>query len=225
MIDSSPGGAAAWLLAFSPNFQQTLDVRSSGVETAYTFLSDLFQQDCAWQPAESYPDADFISRQGLFYTVNTSEIGFVTEAFSAAESNDTWTAVGYPNPNGDPVVLLTGRSYVVLESEIDTQIASWLLIRDLVSEQSQVGLAQSGLFLPLDQETAERLRNIDALPPVWQQALSLVESVVVEPHYSNWGIVRSVLQDAQAEVLNERFVPGTLSLFLDQLGKLIQDLQ
>jgi hypothetical protein len=37
-------------------------------------------------------------------------------------------------------------------------------------------------------------------------------------------VLRSVLQDAQAEVMNDNFVLGTISLFLDQLDKLIEEL-
>jgi multiple sugar transport system substrate-binding protein/sn-glycerol 3-phosphate transport system substrate-binding protein len=224
MIDTTPGGAAAWILAFEWHLDQLLDFKSRQVEAAYTFLSDLYTQDCAWYPTEAYPDEGFARRQGLFYAANTGELGYVADAYDAAGSTDAWLAIGYPNPDGKPLITLAGQSYVVLQSEMEAQIASWLLIRYLTSEESQLALAESGLYLPLDRNTAAVMADNAALPEAWREALSLLDQSVVEPPIQQWGVLRSVLQDAQAEVLNERFAPGTMSLFLDQLDTLADEI-
>ncbi|MBN2044374.1 MAG: extracellular solute-binding protein [Anaerolineales bacterium] len=224
MIDPAPGGAVAWILTFERYLDQLLDFKSRQVEAAYTFLSDLYTEGCAWYPAEPYPDEDFALRRGLFYAVNTSEIGYVAEAFDQLGSGDEWRVIGYPNPEGEPLVSLAGQSYVVLESDLKTQIAAWLLIRYLTSEESQMHLAEWGDYLPLTMNAAGQMRENEALPKGWRDALALLDQSVVEPPIQQWGILRSVLQDAQAEVLNERFAPGTMSLFLDQLDALADEL-
>lgn len=225
MIDQTPAGAAAWLLAFDPNLQRRIDFKSEGVEAAYTFLAQLSSQGCAWQPTDSYPDQAFAERLGLFYTVSTRELEYVADAFEDADSQDEWRAIGYPNPEGEPVVSLSGRSYVLLEGEIESQVAGWLLVRYLVGEKIQAHLAETNLYLPLDRNTAARLEEDPALVEEWRQALDLLDQAVVEPPVRAWGVLRSVVQDAQAEVLDERFVLGTLSLFLDQLDKLADEFQ
>ena len=225
MFDPSPGGAAAWLLSFDPWMQQRIDFKSEGVEAAYTFLSDLSRQGCAWSPTARYPDNTFADRLGLFYAVSTREIGYVAEAFESAGSADDWIAISYPNPEGEPVISLYGQSYVLLQSEVESQIAGWLLVRYLVGEDVQREMAESGLYLPLDRNTADVLSRDSTLPPVWRDSLDLLDNAVTEPSIHGWGVLRSVLQDAQAEVIDDRFTPGNLSLFLHQLDELYRDLQ
>jgi ABC-type glycerol-3-phosphate transport system substrate-binding protein len=225
MIDPSPGGAAAWLLAFDPWMRQRIDFKTEGVEAAYTFLSDLSRQGCAWSPTARYPDDAFVGRLGLFYAVSNREIGYVAEAFEAAGSLDNWTAVGYPNPEGEPVISLSGRSYVILQSEIETQVAAWQLIKYLAGEVVQTEMAKRGLYLPLDTVTASALARDTDLPRVWRESLPLLDNAVAEPPMRYWGVLRSVLQDAQAEVVGDRFVPGNMGLFLDHLDTLARDLQ
>ncbi len=225
MIDPAPAGAAAWLLAFDPNLQRRIDFKSQGVEAAYTFLAELSSQGCAWLPTASYPDQAFAERLGLFYSVSTREFEYVDEAFEASDSQDEWQAIGYPSPQGEPVISLSGRSYVLLEGEIESQIAGWLLVRYLAGEKVQTHLAESSQYLPLDRNTAARLEQDPSLPEEWRQALDLLDQAVVEPPIRAWGVLRSVVQDAQAEALGERFVLGTLSLFLDQLDALAEELQ
>jgi ABC-type glycerol-3-phosphate transport system substrate-binding protein len=79
MIDTSPGSAAAWLLAFTGNLEagSRYAFDDDGVEAAFTFLSNLQVEGCAWQPTSSYPDQAFVDRLGLFYPVSTREIGYV----------------------------------------------------------------------------------------------------------------------------------------------------
>lgn len=223
MIDRSAGGAAAWLLAFEPALQRSLSFDTAQIEEAYRFLADLRQQGCAWLPTDPYPDAAFAERLGLFYSVSTSEIGYVAEAFETAGSRDEWTAISYPANQGQPIITFSGPSYVLFESDPVTQTAAWLAVRYLTSPESQTTLAEHGLYLPLDREPAESLIDNDDLPEAWRATLDLLETARYEPPLAAWRVVRSIVQDAQAEVLDERFVIGTLSLFMDQLQSLVAD--
>ena len=71
----------------------------------------------------------------------------------------------------------------------------------------------------------KRQAEDNALPEEWRHALGLLDQAVVEPPVHAWGVLRSVVQDAQAEALSERFVLGTLSLFLDQLDTLADEME
>jgi len=88
MMDTSPGSAAAWLLAFAGNLEagSRYAFDSEGVEAAFTFLSDLQVQGCAWLPSAAYPDQAFVDRLGLAYPVSTREIVYVEEAFAQSGS-------------------------------------------------------------------------------------------------------------------------------------------
>ena len=71
LIDSSPEGAAAWLLSFDPGLGQLLDFKSSEVEASYTFLST-----CILKAAHGIRWSSIRMRispaaMGLLYAVNT----------------------------------------------------------------------------------------------------------------------------------------------------------
>jgi ABC-type glycerol-3-phosphate transport system substrate-binding protein len=223
IIDRTPGGAAAWLLSFEPALQRSLSFDSAQIVEAYRFLADLRQQGCAWLPFAPYPDAVFAERLGLFYSASSSEIGYVAEAFTAALNRDDWTAIGYPNNQGQPAISVSGQSYVIFETDPVSQTAAWLAVRYLTGAESQRMLAEQGLFLPLDRETAEVLADSKDLPGAWRAVPGLMETARYEPPLAAWRVVRSILQDAQAEVLDERFAIGTISLFMDQLQDLVAE--
>jgi len=226
MIDTSPASAAAWLLAFAGDLESgsRYAFDSEDVEAAFTFLSDLQTQGCAWQPSSAYPDQAFVDRLGLVYPVSTREIVYVDEAFAQSENTDQWTAVAYPNDLGESHVSVYGSSYVMFQSTLEEQIAAWLFIREMTSEQNQTLLAETQSFLPLSRNVSAQLQADGSLPDAWLDALNLLEQGVYEPRFASWRVVRGVVQDAVAEVMDERFVPGTMSLFLKQLQELAADL-
>ena len=113
-----------------------------------------------------------------------------------------------------------GQSYVVARSTVPQQIAAWLAIQTLTGERSQAYLAQNHAYLPLDSNTAQRVKAENSLPPQWYQAAGLLETAAVEPRLASWRVVRSIVQDAVAQVLDVRFEPGTLSLLVRQLAEM-----
>jgi multiple sugar transport system substrate-binding protein/sn-glycerol 3-phosphate transport system substrate-binding protein len=227
IIDPSQAGAAAWLLAFAGKLEEggryLLD--SEEVEDAFTFLANLREDECAWQPEARYPDEDFIERRGLFYAVSSREIPFVAAAFDGSESGDRWIVIGYPNSDGDSTIGVYGQSYVVLQSEIEQQVAAWLLVRYLTGERTQAFLALNHAVLPLDQNAALRIEAEGGLPPQWLEAVELLEQAAAEPRLASWRLVRGVVQDAVAEAMSEPFEPGTLSLFLKDLNDMVASME
>jgi hypothetical protein len=94
----------------------------------------------------------------------------------------------------------------------------------MTSESNQLHLAEADLYLPLSRQVSADLQAEGDLPQAWLDALDLLDQAVSEPRFSSWRVVRGVVQDALAEVMDERFVPGTMSLFLKQLQDLATEL-
>lgn len=220
------GSAAAWLLSYAGHLVE--DGRylfdSAPVEQAFTFLAGLKEDGCAWTPAARYPDADFFARRGLFYPVTTVDLPYIQANYQASESSDDWTVIGYPNDAGEPVISVAGRLYVVMQTTTEEQIAAWLLVRELVGERSQVYLAQTQAYLPLDTNTAERIETEGGLPDQWFEVVAMLDQAVNEPRLASWDVIRTVTQDAVGGVLSESFEPGQLSLFLKDLNDMIAEL-
>ena len=225
MVDTSPGVASAWLLAFAGTLESDggYDFEVDGVRVSYTFLADLWTQDCAWYPAASYPDQAFVNRDGLFYSVNTRDISYVAQAFEEANSPDEWIPIGYPNDLGDSAVSIFGPSYVMLQATIEEQIASWMFIRYMLEEDAQITLAENDLYLPLTRSVAASLQADSDLPAQWLDALDLLDTAVFEPRLASWRVVRAMPQDALAEVMNDRFSANTISLLVRQLNETAQE--
>lgn len=222
IIDGTQGGASAWLLAFAGELEKSGQYRFSSdeVEQGLAFLAGLKEEGCAWQPTAPYPDQAFVDRLGLFYSVSTRDIPFVYSAFTESGSTDKWIATGYPNTAGNNLMSVHGRSYVVVQSTIPQQIASWIAIQYLTSGSSQTSLAENNAYLPLTYSAAQDLVSRNALHPQWQQAVRLLDNAVVEPRLASWRVVRSIVQDAIAQVLDIRFDSGTLPLLIRQLTEM-----
>lgn len=227
MIAGTQGEAAAWLLAFAGSLEKSGQYRleADEVKQAFTFLSTVTGEGCAWAPTEPYPDQAFINRQGLFYPVSVREIPFVVDSFNASNSTDRWStdlwsAIGYPNNAGDSTISIYGSSYVIVRSSTTEQLAAWLAIRSLVTTDNQVALSENNAYLPLSRSALSALNAKSDLPEQWFQAADLLEGAAAEPRLASWKVVRSIVQDAFAEVVDVRFEPGTLSLLVRELAEM-----
>jgi ABC-type glycerol-3-phosphate transport system substrate-binding protein len=227
MINSQPGSAAAWLLAFSGDLEDEGEVYQFGIPeiaSAFEFLTELRAAECAWQPSSLYAFEDFAGRKGLFYSVSTREVGAIEAAFDAVNNRDTWDLIGLPNHLGETRISVYGRSYLIIESDLPQQIGAWMLVSHLTNIDSQMWLAETAGYYPLSSAAGELLRDHGEMPPAWLAGLDLLDRAVNEPRDPSWRVMRGVVQDAAAEVLHPGFAPGTLSLVLDQLQELADDL-
>lgn len=226
MINTLPGSAAAWLLAYAGNLESPngYQLNLPEITSAFNFLSELYTADCAWQPGSQYAYDSFAARKGLFYSVTTRDIPAITAAFDAAGNLDTWDLIGLPNDRGETAISIYGRSYLIVESDLEHQVGAWLLLAALTGTDSQVTLAEAAGYYPLSEEAETVLRENGEMPRAWVNGLALLEKANYEPRWPSWRSVRGVVQDAAAEVLREGFAPGTLSAVLDQLQELVADL-
>jgi ABC-type glycerol-3-phosphate transport system substrate-binding protein len=227
MINTQPGGASAWLLAYAKNLESgtggyQFDIPE--VTSAFTFLTELRAADCAWQPSSLYAYDSFAARKGLFYTVSTRDVGAITDAFDTASNRDTWDLIGLPNDRGETGISVYGRSYLVVESHLQQQIGGWMLVAWLTSVESQISLAEEAGYYPLSAEAEEAIRENGVLPRPWVEGLDLLETAYNEPRFSSWRVVRGVVQDAVGEVVRQGFAPGTLSVVIDQFQEIVNGL-
>jgi ABC-type glycerol-3-phosphate transport system substrate-binding protein len=227
MINTQPGSAAAWLLAYAQN----LELSTGGyqfdipeVTSAFTFLTELRSAECAWQPASQHAYDSFAARKGLFFSASTRDVSAIADAFDAANNPDTWDLIGLPNDRGETAISVYGRSYLVIESDLKQQIGAWLLVAWLTSVESQVYLAETAGYYPLSTVADEIIRENGEMPRAWVNGLELLESAYNEPRFSSWRVVRGVVQDAVAEVVRQGFAPGTLSVVIDQFQEIVDDL-
>ncbi|NJN43680.1 MAG: extracellular solute-binding protein [Anaerolineae bacterium] len=120
---------------------------TSEVAEAFGFLHDLYASDCAWRPEPTFPNAEFATRQGLFYSSSLGGLFFQQEAFDDAGNNDEWTMIGYPSPDGQPKTHIFGPGYNIFQTTPESQLAAWLFVKWVSTPANQARWTQiSGSF-------------------------------------------------------------------------------
>ena len=74
ITNTDPTTMMGWILAYGGNvINDTVDgyfLNSQEAKSAFDFVKGLFKSGCAWVPETPYPDTEFASRGGLFYSTS-----------------------------------------------------------------------------------------------------------------------------------------------------------
>lgn len=188
------------------------------VQQAFRYLRDLYDGGCAWLPDElgsQDPHLAFASRQGLFAAGSASAIPAQEGVFANLQSKDEWTVLPFPGQGGRQVVETYGPSFFVLKASQEEQLAAWLLVRWLVSPESQASLAQATAWLPVNNAGLRAVSRLAATHPQWGVAASLLGDARSEPTYRSWRTVRWALSDAATQLFRYYFT-------IDQVPQLVE---
>lgn len=219
-----------WIYAFGG---EVVDSENGGyifdskeVEEAFSFLRDLYDQDCAWLSDSIYTEEEFASRSGLIAPGSLSGIPYQADAFIEADNADDWTVIPFPSKDGNPVVNVYGPAYIMVESNPEQQLASWIFIKWLSSPQNQADLARISGIYPARLSGLDKIGKSRILEPQWAEALDLMQYAHPEPNYGSWRIVRWALSDAATQLFRYYFesdqVPDLVELLDDTADELHQ---
>jgi ABC-type glycerol-3-phosphate transport system substrate-binding protein len=189
------------------------------VDDTFTFLRELYDQGCAWFADNSYPEAEFANRQGLFMTQSVSNIPFQMDAFQAADNKDQWTVLPFPSPDGNPAFDAYGPSFEILKSTPERQLAAWLFIKWLLAPENQARLIEKMGTLPIRTSTLENLADYESTHPQWAVAVKALPYARSEPTFQSWSVVRWALTDALKQLFMYYFTIDQVPVlveFLDQ---------
>lgn len=189
---------------------------TSQVEDAFTYMRGLYDDGCARFAAESYPEAEFAARGGLFSTGSIMGIPSQEAAFTQAGSQDEWTVIPVPAADAQPAISVYGPSFLLLPSSPEQQLAAWVFTKWLLSPENQARLVQETSAFPLRRSVLEHLSTFQRLNPQWTAAVDLLTSARSEPVLQSWDTVRWALSDASTQLFRSYFtidqVPNLLSL-------------
>jgi multiple sugar transport system substrate-binding protein len=200
VVDSSAPGLMAWIYAFGGALdlpgQSGYDFESSSTIQAFTFLRDLYEEDCAWLSDSAVPEAEFAARQALFISGSLTGLSSQQRAFDQAGSSDRWTVIPFPSEAGQPVVVTYGPALVVLAGEPEQDLAAWLFARWLTSPEIQARWVQNQASLPTRGSVLDLLVDYRESHAQWDAAVDLLPYARVEPSQPSWRLVHFVLSDA-----------------------------
>jgi len=228
-INTSTAGMVSWLYAFGGEIEsgaEGYDFDTDEVAAAFDFLYDLSLQTpgCAWYPGHPYPNDEFASRRGLFYTSSVMGIPYQIDAFEVAGEDDSWVPIPFPGVDGDPVITVYGPSFVMLKSSPEEQLASWVFLQYLLEPENQALVAEAASGFPVGKSAAALLEGTQVANTQWLAAVELLEYARFEPRLSSWRTVRAALQDAADMLFSGGFDPTKVSELLAQLQATAEEL-
>ncbi len=218
----------SWLQAFGATGVASngdgYDFSNYATTEAFEFIKSMFASGCAWIPETYYPNDEFATRQGLFYSSSIAGLPYQGYAMENNASQDEWQVLPYPSTDGQGVINMTGASYAMFESSEAEQLASWIFIHWLIAPENQAAMIEASGYFPTSDLAYANLEKYTAENPQWAQAQTLIPLTQTEPIFGSWGIARWAVQDAAEELINPTFASADIPILLETLNETLAEI-
>ncbi len=219
LVDTDAMTALAWLQAFGGGPLEGADYRFQTPKNldAFTFVRKLQEDGCAWMPAPDVdPIASFANHNALFITASLEQFPDVARAFSAAGNTDQWIPLAFPGVT-QPALPIYGASLVMLKSNPEGQLATWLFMDWLLSPENDARSARATGLFPLRTSTLSLLADYEASHPQWGLAVRLIPQGSLQPQLGSWRSVRVMLGDGFTQMFRVSLPSGRVAEILAQM--------
>jgi ABC-type glycerol-3-phosphate transport system substrate-binding protein len=190
---------------------------------AFTYLREVFDEDCAWNARNPTHYEYFVNRQALYVSANVYDLEFVDKTFGLFESEDQWQVVPYPSKEGKPELIVHGDSLGILKSNQAQELASWLFVRWLSLPEQQIQIAQANPGLPVSQSILEQISTNRITQ--WKQVIEHLDTAKPAPRTAEWRVARFVLQDATYQIFLANITPDQYPQIIGLLDTIIAELR
>ena len=224
VVSTTPTSILAWMHAFDGTVLDSgnLLISSEANTTALQSLKTLYDDHCAWLSNEHNPYSTFADRSALFITADLAELGNQKTAFELADNNDDWTVIPFP---GDHTSLVAeGPSYSILSTTPQQQLASWLFIRWMLSAENQTDWVTTSGLLPMQASLTQSLDNYRITHPQWDQAVTLMDDLTIQPLVPGWRQGKLILGDAVTFIFRTNQDINQIESILEQMDTTIHEL-
>ena len=228
LINTSPSAILSWLYAFDSSILLPDDTgyhfNSPETEQAFLFLKELIDQGCAYEVLESPAEVNFANRRALIITSPLSNIGYQNAEFERAENNDKWTVIGFPSIEGKPGISVYGPSYAVFSGTPEENLASWLVLKWLLSPKSGATFTEAHGTFPVRESMLKYLDDYASGHPQWSTAQALLTNARPEPGLKSWDKVRWILGDVGTQIFRYYFTPDRIPATLELMDETAAEL-
>lgn len=190
---------------------------------AYTYLREIFDEDCAWNARNPTHYEYFVNREALYISADMYDLDPVSKTFAFLESEDQWQVVPYPAKDGKPELIIHGDSMGILESNPAQEFASWLFVRWLSMPEQQIQIAQANPGLPVSQSILDHVSANRSAQ--WKQVVAYLDTAKSAPRTAEWRVARFVLQDATYQIFLANITPDQYPQIIGLLDTIISDLR
>jgi len=228
LINTSPSAILSWLYAFNSSVLLPDDAgyhfNSPESEHAFLFLKELLDQGCAYEVFESPAEVDFANRRALIITSPLSNLAYQNSEFERAENKDKWTVIGFPSPEGKPGISVYGPSYVVFSGTPEENLASWLVLKWLLSPEPGAKIIEAHGTFPIRESMMTYLDEYASGHPQWAAAQELLADARAEPGLKSWDRVRWILGDVGTQIFRYYFTPDRIPATLELMDETAAEL-
>jgi len=231
LVSMDPLVLASWYRAFGGDLpgDDVPSFNNEAGEEAFGYLKSAYDQGCFWIGRQPEPYFYFANRYALLYAGRLDQIPIQMGWMQEAGSEDTWTAMGFPGPEGE-VMLVSGPGLIVTADSPENQMAAWLFARYLLEPEVQAALVRSGFTLPVRESALPLLSDFSAAYPQWVRAVDLVDEAKPIPISEGWAVGQWLLQDAIYQLLHLEIplgssIPKELSSILETLDDTITEME
>jgi len=224
IVNTTPESILAWMQAFAGGVLEDEQIKFSGDanQSALEFLKKLYDDNCAYITSEPHPYASFANRSALFISADLAELPNQRLAFEQANNSDEWTLIPFPGQQGQ--LIAEGPVFSVLRSTPEKQLAAWLFTRWLLSSENQASWVEATGMLPLRTSSFEALTGYRSSHPQWNDAVTYMDILTVQPGVAAWRKARPVLGDAANFMFRNNISLDQIPGLLTQMDETVQEL-
>lgn len=224
LVDANPMTALSWMMAFGGGAQDGEGYRFLRNENiaAFRFVKALFEDGCAFSPADTSIADTFADRRALFVTGGPEDLAAQSRALLTLNRADEWTLIPFPGETQAMVVY--GSSFIVMPSDDVKQLASWLFVRWMQKAENQARWVQATGMLPINSLTLDLSSDQARAYPQWMEAAKLLPSARGAPHLASWRVIRLVLGDGFEFMFRVNMPVGQIPVILADMDRAVGDL-
>ncbi len=222
-----------WLYAFGGSelnaAGDAYDFNTPEAVAAAMFLNDLRDAGCTFE-TESYPNPEQAQRKAFVTMSSTAGLPYYEAAFADEGSDDVWTFIGAPGPDGTLAVDAFQQMLGVVNTTPEKTLASWVFIKWFTNAENQAKwIREYSGYLPTQATSAALLADYAAENPVWATGAELAAIGPAEPQtFPAWTSVRRAVGDAAAQLFQattEEEIAVILAQLTDDANALVAEIQ
>ncbi len=229
IIDTDPLPILSWMFSFGADRmpdepEGAYHLNTPAVLNAFTYLQDLYSQDCAWVSRLPDPALYFANRQALVYSGSLTDIPMQARVMDNAENKDQWLVLPYPHQDSLPVLVVSGTSLAILQASPQEQMAAWLFIHWMIDPERLARMDSASASFPVRISSLDFLTSFRQQYPQWSQAFSWLSWAQPAPRQPSWRSARWVISDAAWNLFNPNVLPTPIPFILEQAETTIPEI-
>jgi multiple sugar transport system substrate-binding protein/sn-glycerol 3-phosphate transport system substrate-binding protein len=166
-------------------------------------IKGMYDNGCAWISPEDFHDAEFATRQAIFYAGSTSGLPFTQGSMDDAGNTDEWGIAPQPYTTAEPVQNLYGGSVMIPIGPPEQELAAWIFVDWFTSPQAQAEWVKASNYFSPRLSVGPLLTDYIESNPKYADALEMIPYAGYEPQLISYNEVRNAVTEVFNQILTD----------------------